>query len=187
MCDRVFKLIFLLDEKDMAHVQVPFNAVIAIVGMSKEEVFCLGIFLSVPDDAARFLAVVVGRKEVVDGLAVDALVDAASASTSLFLAAFNSGVNSDTSFSNMENASSGHENDKTAASRYVSNSVDRRSFASSLFASKISAAKTFSPCFMYKMIMLANASDGKDVLDTNRLNLCIPLIGSTSTLLKTPL
>eukprot|EP00804_Cyclotella_cryptica_P001126 CCRYP_008397-RA/>CCRYP_008397-RA protein AED:0.48 eAED:0.74 QI:96/0/0.33/1/0/0/3/0/79 len=34
---------------DMAHVQVPFNAVIAIVGMSKEEVFCLGIFLSVPE------------------------------------------------------------------------------------------------------------------------------------------
>ena len=62
----------------------------------------------------------VGQMEVMDGLAVGTLVDAASAHMSLFVDVFRSEVISATRLSNTENALLGHDNERIAASRYAS-------------------------------------------------------------------
>jgi hypothetical protein len=82
--------------------------------------------------------------EVMHGLAVGTLVNAASAPMSLFVDVYRSGVISATRLSNTEKALLGHDNDRIAASRYTSTPGLSSSFASSLFASKISAANVSS-------------------------------------------
>ena len=100
----------------MTYAEVPFVVIFALVGTSKKEIFCLGK----TSDVARLHAVVVSQMEVMDGLAVGTLVDAASAHMSLFVDAFRSEVISATRLSNIENTLLGHDNDRIAAFRYTS-------------------------------------------------------------------